>query len=283
MKAYLLRQPELGYDSVAAIVANTQTGIVGVRSDQLTNSLAEYDFAIRWGCTATIPHSASKKQNVLNKAEAIHNVFDKPGFRRKLHTAGLSLPVYTSASIEDDPWTYPLVVRPKSHQEGNSFYVVNNDAEYRAAVKACGKGWYSAPYVQKVAEYRVNVLQGRVLCVIEKSALSGSDLTWSKGMTTIHLWSDWPLPVVRAAVAALKLSGLDFAGVDIIVSQDGTVSVLELNSAPWLEGSYQGQVFAKGLDHIVKTGSKDNFPLKADAAETWRKYIHPAVSNSAIV
>lgn len=279
MKAYLLRQPNLGYDSLAAIIAHTQTGIVGVRSDQQPSNLDTYDFAIRWGCTATIPHGPK----VLNKAEAIHNVFDKPGFRRKLHTAGLSLPVATSASLEDDPWTYPLVVRPKTHQEGNHFYIVNNDAEYRAAIKACGSGWYSSPYIQKVAEYRVNCLQGRVLCVIEKSAKNAQDLTWSEGLTTIHLWNDWPMGVCKAAVAALELSGLDFSGVDVIVGQDNSVHVLELNSAPWLEGNYQGQVFAKGFDWLVTKGSAKSIPLVSSAPETWRKYIHPAVSNSAIV
>lgn len=277
MKAYMIRRQDLGYDSVLGIERHSQQGIKGFRNDQLPRDLADYDLCIRWGCTSNVPQRCP---HIINTAKAIHKVFDKPAFRKTLYDNGLSLPVFTEVTDQDYP--YPLVVRPGRHQEGADFHIVNSDREFWRATIACGQGWYAAPYVEKQAEYRINCLQGRVLCVIEKSAYDANDVIFGRGVTTIHYWSDWPLAACEKALKAMALSGLHFGGVDVIVGPDGEAHVLEINSGPWLEGNYQPEVFAKGFDHILQTGNSATIPL-VDAANSWKRLIHPAISNKALV
>jgi hypothetical protein len=276
MKAFLLRRQDLGYDSVLGIVRHSQQGIVGFRNDDLPADLGMYDLCIRWGCTSNVP-----QRKVLNTAEGIHRVFDKPAFRKTLFDHGLTLPVYTDVDDLVD-YPYPLVVRPGRHQEGADFHIVNSDREFWRASVACGAGWYAAPFVQKQAEYRINCLQGRVLCVIEKSARDANDLTFGRGLVTIHYWSDWPIEACEKALRAMELSGLDFGGVDVIVGPDGVAHVLEINSGPWLEGKYQQQVFAKGFDYILHTENKEPLPL-AEGPNSWKRFIHPALSDKALM
>lgn len=274
MTAYLLRREDLGQLSCDGIAALSTTGIKAYinKKDALP---VDADLCIRWGCTGNIPG-----ERVVNTARSIHLVHDKAGFRRTLNEEGLS-PVTWTEAWGKGKMMFPCVVRPRIHQEGKNFYLCSNQTEMEMAAIKCGEGWYASQYVDKVAEYRICCMQGRVLLVINKSPADPSDLVWGRGKTTIVNWDGWPLEGIKKALASIELSGLDFAGVDVIKDKQGNYYVLELNTAPYLEGQYQRQCFTKGFDWIVEHGKK-RIELQ-NVTDNWKKFIHPAISDRAII
>lgn len=275
MKAYLFRPYDMGKKSCEGVAELSKTGIFVVRSGEDQHPKDPH-LCIRFGCTSNVPQG----RNVLNKLKAMHETMNKGAFRRKLYKAGLTMKTWNQ---DDDDMgvvhDLPCVIRPEHHLQGNDFHLCTTAAEYKAAVKASGHGWYGASYIEKSAEYRINVLQGRALCVISKSAHDKTDLTWRQGRTEVLYWSDWPLDGVEKAIKAQLLSGLDFAGVDVIADAKGNHYVLELNTCPFLEGNYQRQCFAKGFDWVVEN-HRDTIPVKG---KDWKAFIHPAVSELARV
>lgn len=274
MKAYLFRPSDLGKKSCDAIAALSKTGIFVVRSGYDKHPENPH-LCIRYGCSSPAPEG----RLVLNKKAAMTLTTDKGGFRRKMqeHMKGLCPPSWGqnwgAANIQ-----VPAIVRPRNHQQGQDFYLCKNGNELGAAYRKCGD-WYASKFIEKVAEYRVNVLQGRVLCIIGKSQKDETDTTWSKGKTRVLRWSEWPIEAITKAVIAVRLAGLDFAGADIIQNKDGTCYVLEVNTCPYLEGPYQQECFTKGFDHVVEHG-RDYIGPKGD---DWKGFIHPAISEMAKV
>ena len=94
-------------------------------------------------------------------------------------------------------------------------------------------------------------------------------------------WDQWPLKAVRVSIEAFSLSSLDFGGVDIMVDADGNCFVLEINSAPSLTSPYRQQCMAKAFNYILN-GTKERIPL-SDRRGGYKKFIHPAICNEAII
>jgi hypothetical protein len=274
MKAYLFRPNEMGEKSCNGIAKYSKTGISVVQSG-VDQHPSEPHLCIRWGCISKVPSG----RNVLNKLSSMQMTTDKGGFRRLLQEKSLCPPSW-GIGWGAEP-IYPCVVRPSHHAKSQNFVIANSWSEMFQAMSRFDTP-YCSQLIEKEAEYRINILQGRVLCVIEKSAKDEKDVTFSQGTTSILYWSEWPIVGVRLAIAAVQLSGLDFAGVDVIKSKDGNYYVLEVNTCPLLEGSYQQQCFAKGFDWVVKNG-RDRIPTEHITIEDWKKYVHPCMSEMARV
>lgn len=277
MKAYLFRPHDMGKKSCEGIAKLSKTGIFVVQNGENEHPKDPH-LCIRWGCTARVP----EKRTIVNKRVSMEATGDKGGFRRKLAKAGLTMKCW--GADWGDGWTgiKPCVVRPSFHEKGKDFFLCKTWKEYENAVYKCGPDWYAAAYVEKVAEYRINVLQGRILCIIAKSPKNKDDKVWAQGHTRILRWSEWPMHACYIATKAVELGELDFAGVDVIMDKKGHAYVLEVNTLPYLEGVYQQEVFAKGFDYLVEKG-KAVIPLHFDVEESWKNYIHPCMSEMAKV
>lgn len=276
MSAVILRRRKLGHTSCRGISDKSQTGISVIRNDHPIP--ANVDLVFRWGTTSNIPI-----RNVVNNAEAIHRVNNKAGFRGILDEHDLCPPTWFDFREITDR-QYPVVVRPHTHSRGLNLYVCNNMGELLTACEACGEGYYISRLINKVAEYRVFVVQGRVACVAQKTPGNPDDVAWNVargGRFDNVTWGDWPLKAVRKAIEAHLLSGLDFSGVDVMVDGDGECYILELNSAPSLTSDYRQQCMTKCFDYIVEHG-KEIIPLIQERGG-YRKFIHPAVCDNAIL
>jgi len=187
------------------------------------------------------------------------------------------------AGLEDGV-NYPVVVRPRVHAQGKHVYLCNNRAELDNAIRRCGEGWYASSYINKVAEYRVAFVQGRVAWVARKTPGNPEDVAWNVargGRFDNVRWDEWPLKAVRVSREAFMLSGLDFGGVDVMVDAAGNAYVLEINSAPSLTSPYRQECMAKCFDWVIEYG-KQNLPI-TEARGGWKKFIHPALTNEAIM
>lgn len=283
MTTILLRRRRLGRTSCREIANNSTTGMLVHRNDRQWPAGIHYGTVIRWGCTGNIPRPV----RTINKASAIHEVNDKLGFRRILNEHELC--PRTWFDIRDIPFrsgveepNYPLVVRPARHAQGRRLHVCRSPVELS---NACARypEYYISELINKVAEYRVFVVAGRVACVAQKTPGNPDDVAWNVargGRFDNVRWGDWPLRAVKASIEAFNLSSLDFGGVDVMVDEEGKPYILEINSAPSLTSPYRQACMAKALDYTIMNGT-DRIPL-VDERGGWRKFIHPALSEEAL-
>ena len=280
---YILRRRKLGLTSCREMSKFSKTGITFVRNDKPLPQDPN-ELCIRWGCTSNVP-----QKRVLNKAKAIHLVADKTRFRGLLDDEELCPQTWdnTHAWIRDFEEGTTYILRPSVHHQGRNFHVImsiDEGIQWAQHYLNKGKGYYISPFIDKVAEYRVFVVSGRVACVAQKTPANPKDYAWNvaKGGRFDNVrWDDWPLKAVRVSVEAFKLSGLDFGGVDIMVDRDGGVHVLEINSAPSLTSPYRQECMAKCFDYIVQHG-KEHIPLITERGG-YLKFIHPAITPKAKV
>jgi glutathione synthase/RimK-type ligase-like ATP-grasp enzyme len=288
-KALLLRRRALGLGSCQGIKQFSQTGIDFIRNDKVIP--ADTDIIFRWGCTSNVPKGAK----VVNFAKAIHWVADKRTSRMLLADAGLAPQSWSSL----DEWLYYYddydtpepkegwIVRRATHHQGKFLhhFIPEQREDVELACEAYGEGnYYISEYIPKVAEYRVFLCQGRVVWVAQKTPDNPDAIAWNvaKGGRFDNVrWGNWPLRAVRVAREAFLMSGLDFGGVDVMVGPDGKCYVLEINSAPSQTSPYRQSCVAKAFDYIVENG-KGDIPVTEEQGG-WKKFIHPALSEQAIM
>lgn len=280
----ILRRRKLGRTSCKEIARLSTTGITVVRNDKPIVA-DKLDYLFRWGTTSNVPHHLT----VVNDAKAIHWVADKATSRKIMADAGLSPKTWLSWEDYIDEWEVewdrtteldvPVIIRPAVHAQGRNVFHCSTIGELKDAWDVVGQSGYISEFIDKVAEYRVFVVSGRVACVARKTPADEKAIAWNVaqgGRFDNVRWGDWPIDAIRVAIEAFKLSGLDFGGVDVMVDARGQAYVLEINSAPSLTSPYRQECMAKCFDYIVENG-KDFIPVE-DARITWRSVIHPAVT-----
>jgi hypothetical protein len=250
----------------------------------------------RWGCTSNLPEGIP----VINTAAAIHQVADKAAFRKLTADADLAPITFLSfddyendlcnwyagpVEFGDDPLPKTVIVRRATHHQGRFLDVCKTFGQLSVACAKYGEGnYYISEYIPKVAEYRVFMAQGRVVWVASKTPGNPDAVAWNVargGRFDNVRWDQWPLKAIRVARDAFLLSSLDFGGVDIMVDAEGNAYVLEINSAPSQTSPYRQEATAKAFDYIVNYG-KDRIDVTEEKGG-WRKFIHPAISNEAIM
>lgn len=105
-------------------------------------------------------------------------------------------------------------------------------------------------YIPKRDEYRVHVVQGKVIDIQRKALRNGwleehgadpniyKVRNLNNGFVYVRNDVDPPKVVLEEALAAIIAIGLDFGAVDIVYNQKKELAaVLEINTAPGLEGS----------------------------------------------
>lgn len=293
MKLTIFRRKALGMGmrTVAALLNGVSPDTVslrrfiGERVNIIRNDQPIEDdggFLFRWGCTSTTPYPLERQ---INKSTGIKTVNDKGAFRRVCMASGVRVPktIFTPSPEA----TYPLVVRPTRHAQGRHLYIAENYHDLRHIVtrnEHLIPGWYASTLIDKVAEYRVFVLMGRVINVSQKIPGDPDAIAWNVaqgGMFENVRFGSWPMDVVRLALQCFKETGLDYSGIDVMVARDGTPYIIEANSAASMparedgEASYRQRCLAKGMDYIMREG-KDHFEYRPDAAR-WNDVIHPAI------
>lgn len=273
MSVVILRREKLGRTSAKEIAKHMPSCSV-IRNDKRIPAPRQGDMLIRWGCTSNVPDG----YGIINQSKAIHEVNNKTKFRKKLDEAGLSSKSWFSVADFQAAPEYPVIVRPRNHSQGKDLYVCRNIQEVESACEECGEGYYINKFIDKVAEYRVAIVQGRAVWVVRKTPSNPEDVAWNVargGRFDNVRWNDWPLKVVKTAIAAFNLSSLDFGGVDLMVDADNNVYVLEINSAPSLTSPYRQLCMAKAFNYMLANG-KDRIDLP-DRKGNYKKFIHPAL------
>ena len=240
---------------------------------------------VRWGSTYELGHPPGR---VLNSSAAIHRVNNKRTFRETLvQEENDIVPATVSSSMDLNGVIGELpermILRPERHAQGRQLWEVN-PYDLLDTVRRHGlTHWYASEYINKVAEYRVYVANGRVLTVAQKTPENPDAVAWNVnqgGRFDVVRWDDWPLAACDASIRAFRHSGLDFGGVDVMIDAEGRCYILEINSAPSLppldDGrvSYRQKCMARYFNWVLRHGTDQ--PVH-ELDNGWRGFVHGAI------
>lgn len=288
MKNFFFRRKGVGNKACKAIAEKSRHEWQIIRNDRRPDDMGDCNFLFRWGCTSSVLPNVTIHGTTVNTMSSIHKVNNKSEFRKLLHNeipSIIPLTWWYEDCEHTDP-IFPCIFRPKTHSQGNDLYFCENMADVFTLIGQFGDDFYISEYIPKIAEYRVMMVQGRIVSIVQKVPVNIGDIAWNvhQGATFHNVrWSDWDMDVCYASSLAFSYSGLDFGGVDVIVNEKGNPYVLEVNSAPSLLNDYKPTCFAKAFDYIIDNEDKSFIPKVDDEKETWKHYIHPAISERALV
>lgn len=278
MRNIILRRRGYSKASVEAICEKTRHFRPHVNNRPFPNDLG---VVVRWGCTTRVP-----SDRVVNTI--ISRVSDKLGFRRLLSQEAPHIIPKTWFSFqgwEEGGQTLPVIVRRSPHWGGRWFWACNTSEAVSEALRASGDNSYITELIRKEREYRIFLVQGRVAAVAEKTPEDREAIAWNhtEGVPQDLLsWDEWPLRAIRIAREAFLISRLHWGAVDVIVAPGGSPLVLEINTSPEVSSEYRQQCLAKCFDWMVENHIDLEIPLTNQLGD-WKKFIHPAISNRAIL
>lgn len=313
MHIVFLRKRRLGKGSTNGIKATLRSKATTIRhffpKDWNRWPADDNVLLVRWGCTAALGGRPAKQ--TLNKAEAIAWAGDKRRSRLDMQAKGVPVPKtydprvilasfgdghegdFGEAAAEagiDKQW----VLRPARHAQGRNLLhgtmeEIDNNLNnlYHGARRLYDEflDGYLSEKIDKVAEYRCFVINGRVAWMARKTPGNPDQVAWNVaqgGRFDNVRWDEWPNKVCQAALDAMAASPLQFGGVDIMVDAAGTAYVLEINSAPSQTSPYRQSCVAKALDYIAEAGEYKAFePVVWNPRKTYKSYIHPAIREGA--
>lgn len=200
------------------------------------------DKVINWGATE-LPRIIDPN-GVINKPENIRNCSNKLRFFEMMNRAQVTPPYATTLAgarsmIEAG---HKVVCRTQiaAHSGAGIVIAERMDQLVRAPLYT--------QYIPKAAEYRIHVFNGRVIDKqrkIRDPNVPEDRVDWNvrshlRGFIFARNVGAWPgiEACERAAIRSMQASGLVFGGVDVIYNErQGRAYVLEINTAPGLEGS----------------------------------------------
>jgi len=194
------------------------------------------DTLIRWGSRID-PNADEVYDRVINPCSAIKLCSDKIASLEVMNNYDedgrtINVPVFSTdpySLIEE--YGYPILGRKKQHARGTDIKLVLQERDLR---KRCD---YYTVYIPTNREYRIHVVEDEVIRVQGKYLDNPKEqVAYMRNYATgyrfrtprMRLHSDR----LRMAREAVKCLGLQFGAVDLLVADDGTGYVLEVNTAP---------------------------------------------------
>lgn len=195
------------------------------------------DKIINWGNSTVPQFAAAAGDNLLNKPEAVAIAANKLHTFRSLSEAGVPTVPWTTNRDEASNWDGVVYARHQlTGHSGAGIEIVGEDDDIPQAPLYTKK-------VENGGEYRVHVMNGRVIDYRKKSRRDGDEV--QEGQSEIRtLNNGWIYRqgelnrlerIEQLAVQAITAIGLDFGAVDIIMDEErerpNDVYVLEINTA----------------------------------------------------
>lgn len=221
------------------------------------------DHILNWGWGGRLPPRFRDAQ-IINHPDLVSAATNKLSAFNRMAASGVSVPPYTTDREVARGWGLEgsrIVVRAVlrgSGGEGASIWSTASGELPRAPLytKYIPKGRATGHPEQ--GEYRVHVFDGQVIDLQQKVRRSGSggdNLIRSHDNGVIFIRGGiTPAPAVsEQALAAVRALGLTFGGVDVLYNhRQGRAFVLEVNTAPGLEGSTTGH-YARAIERYISS------------------------------
>lgn len=209
----------------------------GFRRNRTSKFIREADTIINWGSTAEGDYKNAHR--VLNKPAAVAVAVNKLSAFNVLKAEGLSIPAFTTSKAEAVAWNRTFLARTKlTGHSGEGIIVVDKGTPIADVPDA---PLYTL-YIYKVREFRNHVVKCQVVDYQQKIRDPNREpKTWKirsheNGFIFVREGLDNDRARDRLCVEAVSALGLDFGAVDVIEDNEGHYYVLEINTAPGLEG-----------------------------------------------
>lgn len=196
---------------------------------------------INWGCAKSKPNSACKFINVPEKVAVAVNKLD---CFKALKAAGVAVPEFSTNVADAKVWLeneYKVLARYmlRSHS-GQGIKVISEVEELPTDAPLYVR------YYRKNHEFRVHVVNGEVIDYVQKKKRDGADEMEGFNQYIRSYDNGWVFcrdeiehidAVKQEAIKAVKALGLDFGAVDVIYTKGNKALVLEINTAPAMQGT----------------------------------------------
>jgi len=136
-------------------------------------------------------------------------------------------------------------------------------------------GWYYSEFIDKDREFRVHVVMGKVLAVLEKPRPDDGGEAWNRAINgeafELQEWKTVKKDIMLQACRAVKALGLDIGAADVLFKDDQAY-VVEVNSSPTLNSSpHVTEKYAKVFEFIFR--NHNGTKLKPWNFENWQKRV----------
>jgi len=216
---------------------------LGGRVLRRVNSTYRYrvgDKLINWGASR-VPI----RGEVVNKPEAVAVASSKLASFKQFLDAGVTTVEFTRDQATASTWGAKRRVVGRDLDRGSG----GRGIRVYDVGEPIGRHVFYTKYIRKQREFRFHVYQGRVIRVLEKLKRRGHDDANKFIRSHLNGWvfasnhlteRPAPAPLYDLAIRAVAALGLDFGGVDIGWNERTGGFVLEVNTAPGLEGTTVG-------------------------------------------
>lgn len=187
---------------------------------------------IRWGSRADTWTDDIFPQ-VLNPAAAIERASNKLESLEVMKDAGIPVPDWdTDPEALVERVGYPILGRREQHARGTDIVLCLQRRDFRRRPRD-----YYVSYVPVNREYRLHVAGGEVIRVQGKYLDVSEDyVPWMRNFSTGYRFRAPRRRLhnarLESAIGAVEALGLDFGAVDLIVADNGSHYVLEVNTSP---------------------------------------------------
>ena len=225
--------------------AKTLASLNGFRRCLQGRGIKRRDVLVNWGFGGDF-ELARNPAKVINGPKAVATASNKLYSFSAFENAGLATVSFTTDYQEAMRWMQQggvVVVRNKlTGHSGDGIVIIDKAWKEANPGKALPKAPLYTLYVFKQQEYRVHVCNGRVIDTQQKIRDPAREpLSWKvRSHANGFIFArDNVVPSNERdllAIAAIRALGLDFGAVDIIHNKEGDPLLLEVNTAPGLEG-----------------------------------------------
>lgn len=209
------------------ISAKELAGICGAKCGKKVGKNNLKDFIINYG-------------EQYNQANLNKNVnFNKVDVHLFLEKNGIKVPKLYRKNEKIDDKSFPLLARKNYHSKGRDIIYIK-DKNALKELNNSGKNYdYLIQYIEKVAEYRVHILEGytKIVNIKVNNEEKRDEIVRNRGRGWIQIEYNGEFydKLVEIGEEVTDLLEYDFAVIDIIRDKKNNLYVLEINSAPGLE------------------------------------------------
>lgn len=211
---------------------------------------------IRFGSRSPLPPEYLE----INTIEAINNTRDKLATKSIMKKIGSKTPKFWL--INEEPDAFPVLLKPRFGMKGKGI-VFAEDLENFRREKAKLKNkaaYFIEKYTTFSKEYRLHMSitskcfftmrkMKKIDSVSDKIITDGNSIWLYSDNENFDRPSNWD-QIVEDCYKLLVAAGLHFGAFDVKVAKDGGWNILEINSAPGLDGKTV-QAYEKELINLV--------------------------------
>lgn len=233
------------FSGITRQTGNSLAAEIGLRAGERLPNNANLQTLIRWGSSA-YPELDEIASNVINRAVAVSLAANK--FLSLEALSGSEIPVPKQiklSSLQDQTLqaiaalglNLPVLARQESHTRGRDILLCLQNKDISRAIR-WGKT-HITEYIPTKEEYRVHVFGGQVIKVSRKVLMSREAyVPYLRNDDNNHTYRNTRIKITdnqkQVAIDAVNALGLDFGAVDMVISDNDSPFVLEVNTGPSL-------------------------------------------------